>query len=279
MPDLPSVALPSGERLPALGQGLWQIGDSAGKRTVEVDTLRRGLDLGMTVLDTAEMYGEGASERLTGEAISDRRDQVFLVSKVYPRNAGRRAMAASCEASLLRLGTDRLDLYLLHWRGSVPLAETVEGFEVLVRDGKVRHWGVSNFDVDDMEALWAAGGTACATNQILYNVTRRGPEFGLLPWMAGRRMPAMAYSPIEQGRVPDSPALRAVADRRGASVTQVMLAFAIRSGGVMAIPKASSVAHVEDNAGAAAVTLDDRDMAEIDAAFPPPRGKRALEML
>lgn len=279
MVALPTVDLPSGERLPALGQGLWQVGDAARGRSAEIDTIRRGLDLGLSVLDTAEMYGDGASEALTCEAIGGRRDAAFLVSKVLPRNAGRRAVAASCEAGLKRLGTDRLDLYLLHWRGSVPLAETVEGFEDLVRAGKIRRWGVSNFDVDDLDELWAAGGTACATNQILYNVTRRGPEFTLLDWMARHRMPAMAYSPIEQGRLPRSPALRSLADKHGASLAQVMLAFAIRSGRVMAIPKASTVAHVEDNAKSAAVALDGEDLAELDRAFPPPIAKRPLDML
>ena len=278
-PVVPTLPLPSGESVPALGQGLWQIGDRAANRAAEIETLRRGLALGLRVLDTAEMYGEGASERLTGEAIRGRRDEVFLVSKVYPKNAGGRNLAAACEASLRRLGTDRLDLYLLHWRGSVPLAETVAGFEALVQAGKVRHWGVSNFDVDDLEELWAAGGTGCATNQILYNVTRRGPEIALLPWMGARGMPAMAYSPIEQGRLPSSPALGAVADRHGATVAQVMLAFAIRSGRVMAIPKASTLPHVEDNAAAAQLRLDARDLGEIDAAFAPPRRKQPLEML
>lgn len=274
-----TVTLPSGEAVAALGQGLWRVGDAARDRASEVHAIRRGLDLGLTVLDTAEMYGEGASEEITGEAIRGRRDGVFLVSKVYPQNAGVRAMAAACDASLRRLGTDRLDLYLLHWRGSVPLHETVEGFERLVAGGKVRHWGVSNFDVDDLEELWAAGGTACATNQVLYNVTRRGPEFDLLPWMADHRMPTMAYSPVEQGRLPRSPALQEIADKHGASVAQVMLAFAIRSGRVLAIPKATAPAHVEENARSADLGLDADDIAAIDRAFPPPDRKRPLDML
>ncbi len=225
------------------------------------------------------MYGDGASERLAGETIRGRRDDVFLVSKAYPQNAGRAALARACEASLKRLGTDRLDLYLLHWRGSVPLAETVDGFGTLVREGKIRHWGVSNFDVVDMEELWAAGGSACAANQILYNVLRRGPEFDLLPWMAARGVPAMAYSPVEQGRLPASPALDGIAERHGATPARVMLAFAIRSGHVMAIPKASSLAHVEDNAAAAGLALDAGDMEVLDRAFPPPARRTALAML
>ncbi|UDL94773.1 aldo/keto reductase [Lichenihabitans sp. PAMC28606] len=274
-----TIAFRAGATVPALGQGTWKVGDRRAARDAEIATLRRGLSLGLTVIDTAEMYGVGASEELVGTVIQDCRDDVFLVSKVYPHNAGRRAMATSCEASLKRLGTDRLDLYLLHWRGGVPLAETVDGFERLAAAGKIGQWGVSNFDVDDMIDLFAAGGTACAANQVLYNVTRRGPEHTLIPWLDERQIPVMAYSPVEQGRLPSSGALKRIADRHDASVMQVALAFAMRLDNVMAIPKASTVAHVEDNRGAMDFVLNSDDLAEIDAAFPPPRRKTPLDML
>jgi diketogulonate reductase-like aldo/keto reductase len=274
-----AVQLPSGEAMPLLGQGTWRIGETRISRAAEIATLRRGIDLDMRLIDTAEMYGDGAAEELVGEAVADCRNEVFLVSKVYPQNAGKKSMQAACEASLKRLGTDRLDLYLLHWRGSVPLHETVEAFERLIRTGKIRHWGVSNFDIDDMAELFKAGGSACATNQVLYNPTRRGPEYDLFPWMAARAMPVMAYSPIEQGRLPASGALRKIADRHGASIMQIALAFTIRSGRINAIPKASTLKHVEDNRRAADLPLDATDLAEIDRAFPPPHRKEILEML
>ena len=274
-----TIAFASGARVPALGQGCWNIGDSRATRAAEIAALQRGIDLGLTVIDTAEMYGEGASEQLVGEAIRGRREAVTLVSKVYPKNAGRAAMSAACERSLGRLGVEQIDLYLLHWRGSVPLAETVDAFERLRAAGKIKAWGVSNFDVDDMEELVAAGGEACATNQILYNLTRRGPEFDLLPWMAARGMPAMAYSPIEQGRLPRSQALLAVAAKHHVTAAQIAVAFVMREGSVIAIPKASSVDHVEENAGAAMLRLDAADIATLDAAFPPPGRKQALAML
>ncbi|WP_131115636.1 aldo/keto reductase [Lichenihabitans psoromatis] len=274
-----TITFPAGATVPALGQGTWKVGDRRAARDAEIATLRRGLSLGLTVIDTAEMYGDGASEELVGAVIRDCRDDVFLVSKVYPHNAGRRAMATSCEASLKRLGTDRLDLYLLHWRGGVPLAETVDAVERLVAAGKIGRWGVSNFDVDDMIDLFAAGGTACAANQVLYNVSRRGPEHALIPWLDERQIPVMAYSPVEQGRLPSSGALKRIADRHNASVMQVALAFAVRLDNVMAIPKASTVAHVEDNRGAMDLVLNSDDLAEIDAAFPPPRRKTPLDML
>lgn len=274
----PGPSLLGGE-VPTLGQGTWQMGDRASDRSRELAALSRGLDLGMTLIDTAEIYGDGASERLVGEVIRGRRDRVVLVSKVHPRNAGARTMGRACDASLARLGTDRLDLYLLHWRGTVPLAETVDAFERLVADGRILRWGVSNFDVDDMEELLAAGGRNCATNQILYNPTRRGPEFELLPWMAARHMPVMAYSPVEQGRLPTGGAVKSIADRHGVSVAQVFLAFTTRSGGVVAIPKASSVQHVEDNRAAADLLLDAEDLAALDSQFPPPARKHPLDMI
>lgn len=273
------VTLPDGERIAKLGQGTWEMGERRAQRAAEIAALRAGIELGMTVVDTAEMYGEGATETLVGEALAGLRDEVFLVSKVYPHNASRRGMATSCEASLRRLKTDRLDLYLLHWPGSIALEETVEGFEALRRAGKIRHWGVSNFDTEEMEALVAAGGTACATNQILYNVARRGPEFDLLPWMRARNMPAMAYSPIDHMRLPKRSVLDEIAHGRGVSATQIALAWVLCQPRVCAIPKAGSVAHVRENREALDIALTDAERAAIDAYFKPPGRKSALEML
>ena len=273
------VTLPDGERIARLGQGTWEMGERRERRSAEIDALRAGIDLGMTVIDTAEMYGDGATEALLAEALAGLREQVFLVSKVYPHNAGRRAIVASCEASLERLKTDRLDLYLLHWRGGVPLEETVEGFEALRRDGKIRHWGVSNLDVDDMEELVEAGGTACAANQILYNVARRGPEFDLLPWLRAHRMPAMAYSPIDHMRLPKRSVLDEIARERGLSAVQIALAWVLAQADVCAIPKAGTVEHVRANRQALDVVLSERELSMIDDAFGPPRRKVPLEML
>jgi diketogulonate reductase-like aldo/keto reductase len=278
--DIASVSLPDGERIPKLGQGTWEMGEIPARRAAEIDALRCGVELGMTLIDTAEMYGDGATESLLGAALNGLRDKVFLVSKVYPHNASRRGVIAACEQSLKRLKTDQLDLYLLHWRGSVPLAETVEGFEALRRAGKIRHWGVSNFDTEDMEELAdTPGGDACATNQILYNVARRGPEFDLLPWLAARKMPAMAYSPIDHARLPKRSPLDDIADARGVSVFQVALAWVLLKPGVFAIPKAGRVEHVRDNHRASQLQLGADELAAIDAYFKPPRGKRPLEML
>ncbi|MCB5176450.1 aldo/keto reductase [Microvirga lenta] len=274
------IVLTDGEAVPVLGQGTWQMAEDASRRREEIEALRLGIDLGMSLVDTAEMYGEGAAEQLVGEAIAGRRDRVFLVSKVYPHNASHDGVIRACERSLKRLGTDRLDLYLLHWRGGVPLEDTVAGFEELRRSGKIRHWGVSNFDTGDMEELdQIEGGARCATNQVLYNVTRRGPEFDLLPWMADRRMPLMAYSPIEQGRLPWSGTLQAIGDKHGASRFQVALAWLLQRGGVIAIPKAGTLAHVRNNHRALEIKLDLEDLQAIDARFPPPDRKRPLEMI
>ncbi|MGO4386965.1 aldo/keto reductase [Microvirga sp. 2YAF29] len=274
------VTLPKGETVPALGQGTWQIAENSSKRSNEIEALRLGVELGMTLIDTAEMYGEGASEKLIGEALSGDRDKLFLVSKVYPHNASRKGVIQACERSLRCLNTDHLDMYLLHWRGGVPLEETVAGFEELRQTGKIRHWGVSNFDTDDMEELFGiSNGKNCATNQILYNVTRRGPEFDLLPWMSKHGLPLMAYSPIEQGRLPASGALQRIAQRHEASVFQIALAWLLQKPNVIAIPKASSPDHVRDNHGALEITLSADDLQEIDAEFPPPKGKQTLEMI
>jgi diketogulonate reductase-like aldo/keto reductase len=278
--DTATVSLPDGERIPKLGQGTWEMGEQAARRAREIAALRAGVELGMTLIDTAEMYGDGATESLLGEALAGLREQVFLVSKVYPHNASRRGVQTACEHSLKRLKTDRLDLYLLHWRGSVPLEETVEGFEALRRAGKIRHWGVSNFDSGDMEELMEVpGGDACATNQILYNVARRGAEFDLLPWLRARKMPTMAYSPVDHARLPKRSPLDDLADARGVSVFQVALAWVLRQPEVFAIPKAGSVEHVRDNHRALELQLSADECAALDAYFRPPRSKRPLEML
>jgi diketogulonate reductase-like aldo/keto reductase len=274
------VALPGGERVPALGQGTWNMGEAAARGPEEVLALQRGIDLGLTLIDTAEMYGNGGSEEVVGQAIAGRRDDVFLVSKVLPSNASRRATIAACERSLKRLGTDRIDLYLLHWRGGTPLAETIKAFEDLIRAGKIRYAGVSNFDRDDLEE-WdgLSGSAALATDQVLYNLSRRGIEFDLMPWCRSRSIPIMAYSPIEQGRILKDPALKAVAERHGASPAQVALAWVLRHPDVIAIPKASRRAHVEENRAALDIVLSADDLATLDAAFPPPKRQQPLEML
>ncbi|TXC71267.1 aldo/keto reductase [Sphingomonas ginsenosidivorax] len=274
-----TVTLKAGESVPAMGQGTWMMGEKPGRRVDEMAALRLGVELGMTLIDTAEMYGDGAAETLVGDALGDVRDEVFLVSKAYPQNASRRRLADACEASLRRLRTDRLDLYLLHWRGSVPLAETVEAMEALRSAGKIRHWGVSNLDTADMTELIAVGGNGCATDQILYNLTRRGPEHDLLPWLADHAMPVMAYSPVEQGRLIANPALGRVAETIGATPAQVALAWTLRCDGMFAIPKATTVAHVRENRAASDLILSDADLAALEAAFPRPRGRRPLEML
>lgn len=274
-----TVMLPGGDPVPALGQGSWRMGERPAQRADEIRALREGVALGMTLIDTAEMYGDGAAEELIGEALGTVRDQLFLVSKAYPQHAGRERLAAACENSLKRLGTDRLDLYLLHWRGSVPLGETVRAMEALQAAGKIRHWGVSNLDVDDMEELVAAGGSACTVNQLLYNLTRRGPEHSLLPWLAAHDIPVMAYSPVEQGRLLTNATLRQVAETVGATPVQVALAWAMRRDDVIAIPKAGTAAHVRENRAAADLLLSEDDLARLDAAFPPPTARRPLEML
>ena len=275
-----TVRLPSGEQVPALGMGTWMIGEKRSARAEEIATLQRGIDLGMTLIDTAEMYGEGASEQLVGEAIRGRRERVFLVSKVYPHHASRTGTAAACERSLKRLGVDCLDLYLLHWRGGVPLSETVEAFERLQAQGKIRHWGVSNLDPADMEELVAQpGGGQVSVNQVLYNLSRRGVEWDLLPWCAERRIPLMAYSPIEQARLLRHPGLHALAARHGATPAQLALAWLLRRDQVIVIPKASTRAHLEENFAALQCSLDAEIVAELDRLFPPPRRATPLEML
>ncbi|MEV8128979.1 aldo/keto reductase [Streptomyces sp. NPDC085944] len=272
-----AVVLPSGVEVTALGQGTWGMGENPGRRAAEVSALRTGLDLGMTLVDTAEMYGDGAAEEVVAEAVAGRRDEVFLVSKVLPSHADARGVAEACRASLRRLRTDRIDLYLLHWRGAVPLEETVEAFESLEREGAIRCWGVSNLDVDDLADL--PPGASPQTDQVLYNLSRRGPEHSLLPRCRELSIPVMAYSPVEQGRLVGHPALRDVAAAHGATPAQIALAWILRHEDVIAIPKASSRAHVEENRTALDVVLTADDLAMLDRAFPPPEGKGPLEML
>jgi diketogulonate reductase-like aldo/keto reductase len=266
--------------LPVLGQGTWGMGERTANRDAEVAALRHGLDLGLFLIDTAEMYGSGDAEEVVGEAITGRRDEVFLVSKVFPHNAGRRDAIEACERSLARLGTDTIDLYLLHWRGDVPLEETLAAFEQLRSDGKIRHFGVSNFDVDDMNDLWSAPqGAWSATNQVLYNLARRGPEFALLPWCRERGLPVMAYSPIDQGRLLSNAALRSVAQRHDATPAQVAIAWLLHQPDVCVIPKAATTQHLNQNRAAIDLRLTDDDLADLDAEFPAPTSPEPLEIL
>ncbi len=277
---LPTTRLPAGIDVPVLGQGTWNMGEDRRRRSDEVVALKLGIDLGMTLIDTAEMYASGGAEEVTGEAIDSRRDEIFLVSKVLPSNASHGGVMRACEASLKRLGTDRIDLYLLHWRGGTPLSETVAAFEALKQQGKILHWGVSNFDTDDMEELaGVASGEAVQTNQVLYNLSSRGIDFDLLPWSRQRGIPVMAYSPIGQGNLTRDPKLAPVAERHGATAAQIALAWTMRQPGVIAIPKASSPGHVRDNRAALDIELTETDLAELDRAFPPPSRKRPLEMI
>ncbi|MFN3460399.1 MAG: aldo/keto reductase [Oceanibaculum sp.] len=279
MPEIPTIALPGGEPMPVLGLGTWGMGEDASRAGQEADALRHGLDLGIRLIDTAEMYANGRAEQVTGAAMKGRRDDVFLVSKVLPGNASRAGTIAACERSLKHLGTDRIDLYLLHWRGPHPLAETLAGFEALMQAGKIRHWGVSNFDMEDCRELEQLAPGKVATNQVLYNLMRRGIEYDLLPWSRGHGVPVMAYSPIEQGRLLKYPALGKVAERYGATPAQIALAWLLRQPGIVAIPKAARTAHVEENLAALDIRLDSEDLALLDRAFPPPASARPLEML
>ncbi|WP_426050819.1 aldo/keto reductase [Brevundimonas sp. SL161] len=269
-----------GTIVPALGQGTWMIGDDPRTRDAEQAALSRGIDLGLTLIDTAEIYGDGRSERLVGEVIKDRRDEVFLVSKIRPDNAGEMTMMLHCEKSLERLGVDRLDLFLLHWESRHPLEEIVAGFEELIDEGMIARWGVSNLDIRTMNRLDEVdGGERCATNQLLYNPGSRGIEFDLLPWQQERLMPVMAYSPLGRGDLLTHPALQAVADRHDATPAQIALAAVLRQEGIIAIPKASTVAHVEANAAALEIELDHEDLEALDRAFPPPSTAQPLDII
>lgn len=281
-----TVTLPDGETRPALGLGTWRIGESAGRHRAEVAAIRSALEMGYRVIDSAEMYGEGGAEEVVGEALAGAlragvvaREDVFVVSKVYPHHASRDGVLAACEQSRRRLGLEAIDLYLLHWRGSHPLGETIAGFEALRAAGRIRHWGVSNFDRDDMTELAALpGGAVCAANQVYYSLGERGAGFDLLPWLQHRSVPLMAYCPIDQGRLAGDPTLRTIGERHGASAAQVALAWVLSQPGVMAIPKAVREAHLRENFAAAALVLTREDLAEIDARFPPPRRRTPLAM-
>jgi diketogulonate reductase-like aldo/keto reductase len=275
-----TVILPSGERVPALGQGTWRMGEQRATRGEEIATLRLGLDLGLTLIDTAEMYGEGRSEEMIAEALQGRRSEAFLVTKVYPHNASRKAAVAACERSLRRLSTDRIDLYLLHWRGSVPLAETLEAFMALRQAGKIRHYGVSNLDLADMQELWSVpGGPAVATNQVLYNLSRRGIEWDLLPWCRKRRVPIMAYSPIEQARLVYNQKLVDFATRHAMTAAQAGLAWLLANDDIIVIPKTGHRERLKENLGAFDHVLTPAQLAELDRLFPPPQGPGTLEIL
>jgi diketogulonate reductase-like aldo/keto reductase len=275
-----TIKFPSGREAPALGLGTWKMGEDKRHRSQEIAALQYGIDLGMTLIDTAEMYGEGAAEELVGEAIRGRRDEVFLVTKVYPHNASRRGAIVACDRSLGRLGVNTIDLYLLHWRGSVPLAETFEAFAELKRAGKIAAFGVSNFDTSDMEEAWALNhGKEIETNQILYNLTRRGVEHDLLPWCRDRHIPVMAYSPVEQGRLVRNHKLIEIAAARKATPAQIALAWLLAQPEIIAIPKASQPEHVQENRAAADLALSDAEMAALNSAFPRPKQRRPLEML
>ena len=281
------VRFPGNDELPPLGLGTWRMGEAPARRKREVAAVRAALEIGWRAIDTAEMYGDGGAEAVVGEALAAAlrtgavaRDELFIVSKVYPHNAGARTAVAACERSLSRLGLDHLDCYLLHWRGSVPLAETVDAFERLRERGRIRHWGVSNFDVADLEELFAVpGGERCATDQIYYSLSSRGPGFDLVPWLQERGVATMAYSPIDQGALAADKALAAIAERRGFTAAQLALAWLIAQPGVMAIPKATSEAHLRENLAARDIVLDDAERAAIDRAFPPPRRKTPLTMI
>lgn len=274
------VELPNGVMAPALGLGTWRMGERGSQYTQEVAALQHGIDLGLTLIDTAEMYGEGDAEEVVGEAIAGRRDGLFLVSKVYPHNASRKGAIAACERSLKRLGVETIDLYLLHWRGGVPLAETVEAFEHLKSDGKIAAWGVSNFDAADMAELWALDqGEACVTNQVLYHLGERGIEWELIPRCNARRVPLMAYSPLGQGDILFEPAVEDIAEKHGVAPAAVALAWVLRQEGMIAIPKAANLDHVKANAAALGLVLEPADLEALDAAFPAPNGPSPLAII
>ncbi len=275
-----TLELPSGQLIPVLGMGTWQMGENAKNRQSEINALRHGIDIGLSLIDTAEMYGEGGAEEVISQAIASRRASVFLVSKVYPHNASKQGTIAACDRSLKRLKTDYLDLYLLHWRGSIPLAETLEAFQSLQQAGKIRSYGVSNFDVEDMkEVSQLKGGNAVATNQVLYNLMRRGVEWNLLPWCREHRIPIMAYSPIEQGRLLNNRTLNTLARERGVTAAQIALAWVLHQENVIAIPKSSRIEHIEQNYAALNLELSADELAALDTAFPPPTKPVSLQML
>ena len=280
-----SVRLRDGEEVNAIGQGTWRMGEKYSEKSKEVKALRLGIELGMTLIDTAEMYGSGGAEEVTGEAVKGIRDKVFLVSKVYPQNAGKKRAVLSCENSLKRLGTDYLDLYLLHWRGGVPLYETVEVMEQLVKEGKIKRWGVSNFDVKDMEELWEIPkGSNCAVNQVLYHLGSRGTEYDLFPWCREKGLPVMAYCPVAQGgslrkSLLSNETVKRIAKERGISEVQVLLAWTVRERDVISIPKAVRENHIYENAKTAGIFLSEGEIRELDSEFPAPDTKIWLDIV
>ena len=281
-----TLSLPDGKAVPTLGLGTWRMGEAVGARRAEAAAVRRALEIGYRVIDTAEMYGEGGAEEVVGEALAVAlragplvRDEVFVVSKVYPHNASRAGTVAACDRSRKRLGLDTIDLYLLHWPGSVPLQETVSAFEALRGRGHIGRWGVSNFDTDDMVELWGLdGGTNCAANQIYHSLTERGAEYQLLPWQQQHRVPVMAYSPIDQGALAGNKKLIAMAERRGVTPAQLALAWVLSKPNMMAIPKAVREQHLLENFAAADLKLGDSELQELDRYFPPPKRKAPLAM-
>ena len=282
MNKMKTVTLPDGERVPALGQGTWRMGENKRASKEEVAALRLGIELGMTLIDTAEMYGDGGAEKVVADAIEGQRDRVFVVTKVYPHNASRTELPKACERSLKRLRIDAIDLYLLHWRErSTRLAETVEAFEKLRAAGKIKCWGVSNFDVDDMKELFdIENGFACAANQVLYNLENLEIESGLLQWSQKHEIPIMAYSPVDHGRgLLENATLKKIAKRHDATAAQIALAWVLRQPGTIAIPKASSEQHVRDNARSTEIKLTNEDLADLDQEFPPPKSRKSLPML
>ncbi|TWT15514.1 aldo/keto reductase [Reyranella sp. CPCC 100927] len=276
---IPSVELPSGARMPTFGIGTWRMGEDRRRRKDETDAIRHGIDLGFTLIDTAEMYGEGGAEEAIADAIAGRRDGLTIVSKIYPHNASRRGAVTACERSLKRLRIDRIDLYLLHWIGGEPFEETIAAFETLRDQGKIADWGVSNFDRDDLQSWHQKDGGRCGTNQVMFNLARRGVEFDLLPWMQQHKMPLMAYSPFDRGPLARDRDLKAIADRHGATPAQVALAWLLQLPGVVAIPKSVDKVRLSENFGALKVKLSDADLADLDRAFPPPRRKQSLSIV
>lgn len=280
LPPIPTLQLPSGQTVPVLGMGTWRMGEHPDHRHAEVTALQHGMDLGLSLIDTAEMYGEGGAEEVVGEAIAHRRSEVFVVSKVYPHNASKQGAIAACERSLQRLKIDYIDLYLLHWRGSIPLSETLDAFQILKEAGKIRSYGVSNFDVDDMEeAMHQSGGAEIVTNQVLYNLTRRGIEWDLLPWCRERQIPIMAYSPIEQGRLLNNHTLKAIAQARELTTAQIAIAWLLHQDPMMIIPKASNIEHLRQNIEALNISLSPSEIDTLNTAFPAPRKAIPLEIL
>ena len=276
-----TVQLPDGARVPVLGQGTWGMGEKKSAHATEVAALRLGIELRMTLIDTAEMYGEGSAEKVVGDTIEDQRNRVFIVTKAYPHHASRTELPKACERSLKRLRIDAIDLYLLHWRGDVPLAETVEAFEKLRAEDKIKRWGISNFDLDDMNELLEIGnGAHCATNQVLYNLENREIEFDLLPWSQQNKIPIMAYSPVgHSGKLLKNLVLKKIAERHDTTPAQIALAWVLREPGVIAIPKASNEKHVRDNAHSTEIKLTKEDVADLDHEFPAPKSEQPLPML